>query len=111
MLLLYSTLVKAFFRARYGEPPDLSSGREGQGLVLIADGVGGLDLCGTGLRYVMGALRIPYLVRVVSWGHGLGHWHAELTNAANRAIRARDTAGAVATSPAAPPGAPVFLVG
>src|SRR5262249_18890127 len=54
-VMLYSTLVKRFFRALYGEPPDLSVDRPGWGLVLVADGVGGLDLCGTALRYVMGA--------------------------------------------------------
>ena len=56
MLLLYSSLVRTYFRVRFGEPPDLSQGREGRGLVIVADGVGGLDLCGMGLRYVMGAL-------------------------------------------------------
>jgi hypothetical protein len=111
MLLLYSTMLKAIFRARFGEPPDLSSGREGRGLVLVADGVGGLDLCGTGLRYVMGALKIPYHVRVVSWGHGLGRWHADLTNAANRDLRAREIADAVMAYRGEHPAAAVFLVG
>src|SRR4051794_22941354 len=109
--LLYSTLVKTLFRARYGEPPDLSTGREGRGLVLIADGVGGLDLCGTGLRYVMGALKIPYLVKVVTWGHGFGRWHADLTNEANRDLRAREIADAVTSYRAEHPAAAVFLVG
>jgi pimeloyl-ACP methyl ester carboxylesterase len=111
MLLLYSTLVKAFYRARFGEPPDLSSGGDGRGLVLMADGVGGLDLCGTGLRYVMGALKIPYHVKVVSWGHGFGHWHADLTNEANRDLRAREIADAVVAYRGGHPKAPVFLVG
>ena len=111
MLLLYSTLVKTFFRARFGEPPDLSAGREGRGLVLVADGVGGLDLCGTGLRYVMGAMKIPYIVKVVSWGHGFGRWHADLTNAANRDLRAAEIADAVRAFREEYPAAPVFLVG
>ena len=95
MLLLYSSLLKTYFRARFGEPPDLSPGREGRGLVIVADGVGGLDLCGTGLRYVIGALKIPYVVKVVSWGHGFGRWHADLTNAANRDLRAAEIADTV----------------
>jgi pimeloyl-ACP methyl ester carboxylesterase len=112
MLLLYSTLVKAFYRARFGEPPDLSSGgRECRGLILVADGVGGLDLCGTGLRYVMGALRLPYVVRTVSWGHGLGRWHADLTNAANRDLRAREIADALLAFREEHPAAALFLVG
>src|SRR3954467_6432632 len=111
MLLIYSTLLKAFYRARFGEPPDLSSDAGCRGLVVVADGVGGLDLCGTGLRYVMGALKIPYLVKVVSWGHGFGLWHADLTNAANRDLRAREIADAVMAFRGGHPGAAVFLVG
>ncbi len=88
MTMLYSTLVKGAFRSWYGEPPDLSAEHEGQGLVLVADGVGGLDLCGTALRYVMGSLGVKYTVRVVPWGHGFGRWHADLTNVQNRDTRA-----------------------
>ena len=111
MLLLYSSLLKTYFRVRFGEPPDLSQGREGRGLVIVADGVGGLDLCGTGLRYVMGALRIPYVVKVVSWGHGFGRWHADLTNAANRDLRAAEIAETVRVFHEEFPADPVFLVG
>jgi pimeloyl-ACP methyl ester carboxylesterase len=111
MLLIYTTLLKAIYRARFGEPPDLSSGQECHGLVLVADGVGGLDLCGTGLRYVIGAMKVPYIVKVVSWGHGFGRWHADLTNAANRDLRAREIAHAVVAFRQAHPGAATFLVG
>jgi pimeloyl-ACP methyl ester carboxylesterase len=111
MLLFYSTLLRALFRARFGEPPDLSAARDGRALVLVADGVGGLDLCGTGLRYVIGALKIPYIVSVVPWGHGFGHWHADLTNAANRDLRAREIADRVLAFREGRPDAAVFLVG
>jgi hypothetical protein len=111
VLLLYTTLLKAFYRARFGAPPDLSTGGEGGGLVLVADGCGGLDLCGTGLRYVMGAMELPYLVKVVPWGHGFGRWHADLTNAANRDLRAREIADAVIAHRGEDPSAAVFLVG
>src|SRR3954470_9873309 len=109
--MVYSRLVKSVFRAVYGEPPDLSADREGHGLVLVADGVGGLDLCGTALRYVMGAKKLPFVVRVVPWGHGLGRWHAALTNAQNRDAKPRQIADEVRAYRAARPGAPVFLVG
>lgn len=109
--MLYSTLVKRVFRTLYGEPPDLSSEDNGGGLVLVADGVGGLDLCGTALRYVMGSSGAPHAVRVVCWGHGFGRWHADLTNAENRDLRAREIADAVEDYRARRPGAPVFLVG
>jgi len=111
MDMLYSTLVKQAFRTLYGEPPDLSEEGEGQGLVLVADGVGGLDLCGTGLRYVMGSLGVKHSVRVVRWGHGFGRWHADLTNVANRDARALEIAAEVTAFQTRRPGAPVFLVG
>jgi hypothetical protein len=111
--VIYTTLLKTFYRARFGEPPDLSSGAGCQGLVVVADGVGGLDLCGTGLRYVMGAMNVPYLVKVVPWGHGFGRWHADLTNAANHELRAQEIADTVAAFQREHPAASgaVFLVG
>jgi hypothetical protein len=111
MLLLYSTLLKAFYRARYGAIPDLSFGEGCRGLVIVADGVGGLDLCGTALRYVMGRQEIPYDVKVLAWGHGLGRWHADLTDAENRDLRAREIADALGVFREDRPGIPLFLVG
>ena len=59
-----------------------------RGLVLVADGVGGLDLCGTALRYVLGAEGLPYAVHVFPWGHGFGRWFADLTSVTNRDAKA-----------------------
>ncbi|GAC1449330.1 MAG: hypothetical protein NVSMB9_33120 [Isosphaeraceae bacterium] len=109
--MVYSQVVKTFFRALYGEPPDLSEGNHGGGLVLVADGIGGLDLCGTALRYVMGAEKLPFVVKVVPWGHGFGQWHADLTNSINRDAKGAQVAEEVLAFRAGNPGAPVFLVG
>jgi hypothetical protein len=109
--MVYSLLVKSLFRAVYGEPPDLSNHPGRHGLLLVADGVGGLDLCGTALRYVMGAQRMPCVVKVVPWGHGLGRWHRDLTNAGNRDAKAKLVAEEVRAFAAGSPGAPVYLVG
>jgi pimeloyl-ACP methyl ester carboxylesterase len=111
MLLLYSNLLKTLIRLRYGAPPSLEARQSSQALVIVADGVGGLDLCGTALRYVIGALNVPYLVKVVSWGHGFGRWHADLTNAANRDRRASEIAHAVIQFREQHPSAAIFLVG
>ena len=81
------------------------------GLVLVADGVGGLDLCGTGLRYVAGAERLPFAIEVVPWGHGFGRWFADLTDVANRDRQATLVAQAVRRFRADEPGEPVFLDG
>jgi hypothetical protein len=81
-----------------------------RGLVLVADGVGGLNLCATALRYVMGAERLPYAIRVVPWGHGLGRWFSDLTNTANRDARASEVAAVIRRFRAWQPADPVFLV-
>ena len=109
--MLYTSLLKAYFRARYGEPPAVTPGGAGAGLVLVADGVGGLDLCGTALRYVAGAEGLPLEVRTLQWGHGLGRWHADLTNVANHRTQAAAIAAEVEALRASRPGAPAFLVG
>ena len=109
--MVYSTMVRRFFRALYGEPPDLSKGVEGHGLVLLADGVGGFDLCGTALRHVMGAQKLPYVVKVVPWGHGIWRWHADLTDAVNRDLQAGLVADEARAFRLANPGRPIHLIG
>jgi pimeloyl-ACP methyl ester carboxylesterase len=115
-----SVFIEPIYRLVYGRPPvprctSVSGDKNGdapepRGLVLVADGVGGLDLCGTGLRYVLGAEQIPYSVNLFPWGHGFGRWYADLTDVANRDIQANLVAEAVRAFQAAQPGAPVFLV-
>ena len=78
--------------------------------MLVADGVGGLDLCGTALRYVMAAEGLPYAIRVLPWGHGFGRWYSDLTSVTNRDAQAALLADAVRRFTAAQPGDPVFLV-
>src|SRR5437868_394298 len=117
-----SRLVEPLYRLVYGHPygrpgagaavaDDASGDAVGaRGLLLIADGVGGLDLCGTGLRYVVSAERLPYAVELFPWGHGFGRWYADLTDVANRDNQARLVAEAVRRFRAAQPDDPVFLV-
>jgi alpha-beta hydrolase superfamily lysophospholipase len=79
--------------------------------VLVADGVGGLDLCGTALRYVLGAEGLPYAIRVFPWGHGFGRWLADLTDVSNRDLKAAMLADAVRRFRTWRLEDPVFLVG
>ena len=109
--MLYSTLLSGLYRAYHGKPAEQPAEREDAGLVLVADGVGGLDLCGTALRHVIRGAGEPCVVRLVPWGHGLGRWHADLTDAANHDEKGRGMAAEVAEFEARRPGAPVFLVG
>ena len=109
--MIYSTLVKSIFQAVYGEPPEISTLDPRAGLVLVADGVGGLDLCGTALRYVMGSAKLPFQVRVVPWGHGFGRWHADLTNRDNRDAWGKQIADEVRAFREKSPESPVYLIG
>lgn len=109
--MIYTTLLKSMLRARYGEPPEVPPDGEGAGLVLVADGVGGLDLCGTALRYVAAAEGFPHEVRTLTWGHGFGRWHADLTNVPNHEAKAALIAAEVAVLAERRAGAPAFLVG
>ena len=121
-------LVEPLYRFMYGRPlddtpPFLNPGLPGgptdddpqredrpRGLVLVADGVGGLDLCGTALRYVLGAEGLHYAFHVFPWGHGFGRWLADLTNVSNRDAKAALLADAVRQFRARQPDDPVFLV-
>jgi hypothetical protein len=80
------------------------------GLVLVADGVGGFDVCGTAMRYVLAAEKLPYAVEVFPWGHGFGRWLADLTNTGNHDEKAGLLAESVREYKAERPMDPVFLV-
>ena len=57
--------------------------------MIVADGVGGIGLCGLALRRVLRTEKWPYQVEIFPWGHGFLRWHADLTNAPNRDTQAR----------------------
>ncbi len=81
------------------------------GLVLVADGIGGFDLCGRALARRAKAAGLPYVTWIVRWSHGPGRWFADLTRAADCHARARDVAETVRLYRRQRPDAPVFLVG
>lgn len=82
-----------------------------RGLVLVADGIGGLDLCAGSLERLVPRCRLPLEVRTVRWGHGLGRWLADLTRSANVAHHANRMAEQVREFLERHPDGPVFLVG
>jgi hypothetical protein len=84
---------------------------DAEGLVIVADGVGGFDLCGLGLKYAVARARRPYEVRVWPWGHGRWRWHADLSDVPNLREQAARIAQEVRTFRDRVPGAPVFLLG
>jgi hypothetical protein len=109
--MLYTTLLKTAFRALHGPTPEPPPKDETSGLVLIADGVGGLDLCGTGLIHVAAKAGMSHEVRIVPWGHGFGKWHKDLTNVENHRAWADHIIAEVASFRELRPDVPVFLVG
>jgi hypothetical protein len=81
-----------------------------RGLVVVVGGVGGLDLCGISLRYVMAAEGLPYAIHVFPWGHGFGRWFSDLSSVTNRDLKAGQLADVVRRFRAGQPADPVFLV-
>ena len=77
---------------------------------MVVGGVGGLDLCGMSLRYVMAAEGLPYAIHVFPWGHGFGRWFSDLASVTNRDLKAGLLADLVRQFQARQPGDPVFLV-
>ena len=108
--MLYTKLLSVLFRLCYGEPPVVPEGSE-TGLVLVADGCGGIELCELGVRQVMGERGGRHRVRIVPWGHGFGHWYRDLSDEANHAAQSRAIVEEVLEWRERSPSKPVFLVG
>jgi hypothetical protein len=84
---------------------------EAAGLVVVADGVGGLDLCATGMRYAAAWTGSRLRVEALPWGHGRWRWHADLTDTARHDEQARALADRVRGWRGLFPDRPVSLVG
>lgn len=108
--MIASIVLRSAFLKAYGPLPERREAAGG-GLVLLADGVGGLHLCALGLQYAAAWEDLPHEIRVLNWGHGPWRWYADLTNTANLNAQAAATAEEVEKFRAERPGAPVFLVG
>lgn len=81
------------------------------GLVVVADGIGGLDMCGRSLRRLVPRAGLPHEVEVWRWGHGFGRWLADLTDSENHRRMSRALADRVARFRDRRPEGPVYLVG
>lgn len=83
----------------------------GEGLVIVADGVGGFNVCGLWLKWAARRAGPPLNVRVVRWGLGFGRWYADLSRTANQELQAQRVARAIRLHRERRSRAPVFLVG
>jgi pimeloyl-ACP methyl ester carboxylesterase len=109
--MLYTALLQRVYRAILGPPAAWPPGTAPGGLVLIADGIAGLDFCGTSLQYAVAWAGLPYEVRLVHWGHGFGRWYRDLTDTDRHREQAAGMVEAVCAFREQRPGCPVFLVG
>ncbi len=107
--MIYTKLLSMLFRLRYGKPLEIAEGTE-TGLLLVADGCGGIELCELGVRQVMGEHGGLTRVQVVRWGHGFGRWHADLTDVVNHEAQSRWVVEQVREWKEREPSKPVFLV-
>jgi pimeloyl-ACP methyl ester carboxylesterase len=108
--MLYTKLLSSLFRLWYGEPPIVAEAAE-TGLVLVADGCGGIELCELGMRQVLSERGGTYRVEPVRWGHGFGRWFADLSDVTNHQAQSRKVVDAVLDWRERYPTRPVFLVG
>jgi pimeloyl-ACP methyl ester carboxylesterase len=109
-IMIYTKLLSTLFRVRYGEFPVLPEGAE-TGLVLVADGCGGVELCEMAIRQVMSEHGGTCRVEPVPWGHGFGRWFADLTDVANHEAQSKGIVATVLDWIERNPSKPVFLVG
>jgi pimeloyl-ACP methyl ester carboxylesterase len=106
--MLYTALLHRLFGTIHGP---ISEAVEGDGLVLVVDGVGGFDLCALGMKYAAARSGLPHEVRTWSWGHGRWRWFADLTDTANHRRQAAALAAAIERFRDRRPESPVYLVG
>jgi hypothetical protein len=113
--MIYSTLIKAMRQAATGRSTIDRRERErvvpGTGLVLLADGVGGLDLCGFGMKKALADTNSPLELHVINWCHGHGRWLADLTDTANHRRFADSVAERAIAYRDRYPAAPIHLIG
>jgi hypothetical protein len=93
--MLWTVLLERALKHRYGEVDGPAPGARAP-LVLVADGVGGAELCSLGLKYAAAWSGAGIEVRGIGWGHGFGRWYRDLTETAWHARQADRLAASVA---------------
>ena len=109
--MILTTALRGLFRFAFGPTPEPPARSQASALVLVADGIGGLDLCGVSLQVMAGRVARGHRVEVVRWCQGFGRWHKDLTNTANVEAWAIRLADQIQAFRAERPEVPVYLVG
>jgi pimeloyl-ACP methyl ester carboxylesterase len=112
--MILTQILGAFYQQVFGPPPAPPAQPDveaGGGLVVIADGIGGLDLCANSLLRVAPEVGLPHSISVHRWGHGLARWHADLTDIPHHRRMADELVDQVTSFRTRHPGVPVYLIG
>jgi hypothetical protein len=87
------------------EPPSKA------GLVIVAGGIGGLDVVGPALKWSLLQAGLTHEVRNFVWTHGKGKLLKDLQDASHLLSKAEELAGEIRRAKAADPDRPIFLIG
>lgn len=109
--MLYTAILRKVFRAIHGPLPEPPPDEAETGLVLVADGIGGFDLCVMGMRYASAWAGLRHRVQILDWGHGFCRWYIDLCDVANHKAQAAQVVATVMSYREAHPERPIFLVG
>jgi hypothetical protein len=80
--MIWTAILDQTFRLFLGPAPEVTRSAP-MAVVHVADGVGGLELCVTGLRHAVARSGRPLSVQSLPWSHGPGRWFLDLTDTAN----------------------------
>jgi pimeloyl-ACP methyl ester carboxylesterase len=108
--MVITSLLQAVNRVFFGPVPEGPAEGDELGLVLMADGVGGLDLCARGLCHMVSRSGLGLDVRVFRWSHGFGRWYADLSDVVHHRDRSQRLAAEILAYRERRPDKPVYLV-
>ena len=109
--MLYTDFLQHIYRAFLGPLPPRPPHQPPSALVLVADGIAGLNFCSTSLQYAASWAGLDHHVQLVPWGHGFGRWFQDLTDTRRHAEQSALVAQTVREFRSQHPQTPVFLVG
>jgi hypothetical protein len=81
------------------------------GLVIVVGGIGGVDIVGPSLRWVLAHVGVEYEVRNFVWTHGTGKLLQDLQDAPHTILKAEELAETIRRAKAECPQRPIYLIG
>ncbi len=81
------------------------------GLVIIVEGIGGLDVIGKSADAVFNKVGLPHEVHHFNWTHGTGHFFRDLQDTQHVLKKADELAAFIKDYRARHPGRPIYVIG